>query len=106
MLEPASGSESTRQRDVVLAPAPERPHLFSNVSGNGRAMFVARLRAMADQIEAHELHGGRIEWRRPSQFDVAPEEYDDAGAPVTRMRVVERFPDKVQYTELLIKEEG
>lgn len=56
---------------VLRLPEPERtaegyrdPDVFDRVSGNSRAIAVAKFRELADKLESGELDGASVEWRR------------------------------------------
>lgn len=71
------------------------PDAFGRVRGDGRALFVARLRELADQIESGELDGARAQWR------------DDDGAETEMVTVVRTAGSDgmVQMTTTTIEKE-
>lgn len=61
------------------------PTVNERVKGNGRKIFVKRLRDIADAIERGELDGARAQW-----LDTHGEHLEDDGTATSGMEVVTR----------------
>lgn len=83
---------------VLKLPAPEPecaelPEVLENITGDARAIAIAKFRELANKLESGELAGARVEWR------------DNYGAESQMVTVeLDRSAGKVQLRTFTIEE--